>query len=756
MAIDDLNYYSSWLPAWQLTDRYSSQPWCLKSKNLDIFSSSKSVKATAWSEPSAWEADVVAIDDHGNLVLKTDWKVYDRSSWTETLLVDPSTNFPVHQVSYNWEKGTYDDAQWGTVQDMVVKYEWDEWKSFVVFTDRASYTYSKVKYTPAKSFSALSSNLTLDTDIWTNGYQFKKTSASGNTAYIDIALDNSPFAKFKIRLYAFEPNNTASTISVKRIRLYEYKYYYDAELEAMTSADGATTYDLPFSWTITDWFDVEIPTMPSSNRKIVRIEFEFTTRPDQSGYWWADGELYVNMNWWPEADHFATFADWLSDWDFNEYYSYLPVRDRKLTDIWEYYWMPALSFQTLYNWDWVWVDVNWEKKTRYDFVQYMWWANDPAMEIISMIAWNESIYMIGNMNWNWYIFPCDLTWQRGTPYIAYWCTFRWATNIDYLLYLVWEDRGISQLWVYNWQELVPLLWWTQEIWYTDLVGVDEQYKFDWKMVEYRGNLVLTTTDWRVFEYGQTYWGKWGAFIHELPAWATITKLKAHWDDLIIEYTLSNTNYVITYQNDTPIKNYNLEWSATYPIVLGNHLLEKEESDLYASYILPSEDTKLEFWGMANHYHFWTFTSEDDVTLTTTGHYMIEDTDWDYYLQFIERNGNQYTFKLVWDLPKQIPHVEEEDDDLLITPIGEEDNSIWHIYYWSAEIMWFTSFNHFRKIWEITATGYTEWEFRFHNLNNQLELPKSHSLQVMVKGKGTVDYTPELFALDLVANQRDRW
>jgi hypothetical protein len=55
-----------------------------------------------------------------------------------------------------------------------------------------------------------------------------------------------------------------------------------------------------------------------------------------------------------------------------------------------------------------------------------------------------------------------------------------------------------------------------------------------------------------------------------------------------------------------MKNYNIEWEATYPIVIGNHLLEKEESDLYVSYILPSEDTSLEFWGMANHYHFWTF------------------------------------------------------------------------------------------------------------------------------------------------------
>ena len=358
------------------------------------------------------------------------------------------------------------------------------------------------------------------------------------------------------------------------------------------------------------------------------------------------------------------------------------------------------------------------------------------MDVVGIMIWNEQVYMIWNLNWDWYIIPCDLSWGRWTPYIAYWCTFRGVTNIDYLMYLVWEDRGISQLWVYNWQELVPLLWWKQEIWYTDLVGVDEQYKFDWKMVEYRWNLVLATTDWRIFEYGQTYWGKWGAFIHEVD-WE-IKELKADGNDLIVKYTNNNTDYTITYQDDTPYKNYNLEWSATYPIVLGNHLLEKEESDLYASYILPSADTSLEFWGMANHYHFWTFTSGDNVTLDPEESYKIKWATWDYELKFVERNGNQYTFRLEWDLPIQTTNemkITDSEDTVVIN---------------------YSEFNHFRKIWEITTDKYCEWEFRFHNLNNQLELPKSHSLQIMVKGKGTVNYTPELFALDLVANQRDRW
>lgn len=760
MAVDNLNYYSSWLPAWQLTDRYSSQPWCLKSKNLDIFSSSKSVKATAWSEPSAWAGDIIKQD--GDLILKTDWKVYNISSWSEVLVVDPSINFPSYSVGYNWPSGTYTSATWGTPQDLVAKYEWDELKSFVVFTDRASYTWSAVKFTPKKKFGDCSSNLTVDDDsqfiYW---YAITKNSTSGSTSTVKIKIENANFSTAPVKIYADQANDSDTDISIQSIEVSKERYYYDPELDAMVARfDGVLSVTVPETDIKTQQVTINVPTMPLSDSRDywVEIQFKYTRHEWVSTYWW-NGTLYIDFN---NGDP-SWIMSW-SDWDYNEYYSYLPARDRNLIPVGEYYWMKWVSFQTLYTWDWSWVtndNTTRQRKSRYDFVQYMWWISDVSMDVISMIVRNESIYMIGNMNWNWYIIPCDLTWQRGTPFIAYWCTFRWATNIDYLLYLVWEDRWISQLWVYNGQELVPLLWWNQEVWEKDLIWVAEQYNFDWNMVEYRGNLVLTTSDGRIFEYWQTYWGKGWAFIHDLGAnlhdSLTIDSLKAKGNDLkvdfsvtdTIEWTTATTKWSTTYQDDVPIKHYNSAWEAVYPIVLGNHLLEKEESDLYASYILPSQYCKLEFWGMANHYHFWTFTSDDNVTLSTSTNYKIETCSWNYHLQFIERNGSQYTFKLVWNLPKQLPL-----DEVIIDPIEP-----WIMGYitngWVRELG-FTTFNHFRKIWQITTTEYVEWEFRFTNLNNKLELPKSHSLQIMVKGYWDSDHTPELFSLDLVANQRDRW
>ena len=747
MAIDNLNFYSNWLPAGQLTDRYSSQPWCLKSKNLDIFSSSKSTKATAWSTPTQWDADVIKQD--WKLLLKTDWKVYERTALGDVLVVDPSVNFPIYQVSYTWEWWDPEAAQRWTPTAMSVATEWNDWKSFVVYTDRASYVYSKVPYTLDKTI-AWDSKLTSQ---WyynrTDGYKWTKSWSTGSYADISIKIENPPMAWIPIRIKATEPDTTATTISLNSITVkYPYKYYYDAQTDSIQPYEqwAWTDINVPFTWNITDedWITVIVPIMPNAypNDSQIKLDFDFTKRDPSNDYSWSGWWLYVNVNgtvtvWTTTWTRMMTWYEW----DYNEYYTYLPLRNRDLKEVWVYgysmtYWMKWVGFQPLYKWISSWADTGTTKKIRYDFVTDMWWETAPWMDIIWMTIWNEQVYMIWNMGWDGYIIPCDLSWWVGTPYVAYGCTFKWVANIDYLMYLVWEDRGISQLWVYNWQELVAILWGTEEKSSKNLIDNTEQYKFDWKMVEYRDDLILSTSDHRIFAYWQTFWGKGWAFIHELP-W-TIKELRADWNDLTVKYTVSSTDYVTTLQDDTPIKNYNTEWMAEYPIALWNHLLEKEESDLYCSYILPSANTSLEFWGMANHYHFWTFTSSDSYTFSTTASYKMKGCTWNYALKYIETNGNQYTFRLEWDLPVQTTN------DMKIT------DTEW------TELITYSEYNHFRKIGEITTTEYQEWEFRFHNLNNKLELPKSHSLQIMVKGKGTANYTPELFALDLVANQRDRW
>ena len=724
--MDNLNYYSAWLPAGQQTDRYSSQPWCLRSKNLDIFSSSKSVKATAWSTPVSEDSTgIVLVDQTWNLILRNDDKVYDRSSWTEVLVYTwVSANFPAYKVSYNWATWTYTDAQWGTPKQLISKYEWDSLKYFTIFTDRARFEYSLVEYKTPYTDEDWTSN------DWQYGGSVWKKNSADRTSRIRLSLKNFRWLS-KLMLHVQAGNSEWSsqwTLRINNIYFEKPKYWYNAETEQMEFR----YYDWTISVPITDQIDVttsktahiEIPAIPDTWEPFLNVRFEVVPPSWSSTYTWT--AWYVDI--------------WV--WNYSYCYNYLPVNEnRSLVAVWEYFWEKATSFQTLYWFEWERTDGdNYERLVRYWLDKYMWWASDVSMDVIWMIVWNEQVYMIGNLEWNWYIIPCDLSWWRWTPYIAYGCTFTGVANIDYLMYLVWDDRGISQLRAYNWQELVKVIWWNKESNTNDLIDIEEQYKFDWKIVKYRWNLILSTSDNRIFEYGQTYGGKGWAFIHEIP-W-TITNLKADWNDLTVEYSVTSgwttTKYLTTYQDDTPIKNYNTEWMAEYPIVIWNHLLEKEESDLFVSYILPSADCSLEFWGMANHYHFRTFTSEDDYTFDSELSYKLKWATWDYELKFIEKNGNQYTFRLEWDLPIQTTN------DMKIT------DTEW------VELINYSEYNHFRKIWTIETDKYCEWEFRFHNLNNKLELPKSHSLQIMVKGKGNQNYTPELFALDLIANQRERW
>jgi hypothetical protein len=166
----------------------------------------------------------------------------------------------------------------------------------------------------------------------------------------------------------------------------------------------------------------------------IRLVFTFTRHQWVSTYGW-NGELYVDFN----NGTSRGIMSW-EDWDYYDYYSYLPIRERELTPIGEYYWLEWSVFQTLDTWSSSWVTVSndtREKKIRYELIEYIWWDNDINMDVIWMVSWNEQIYMIWNMNGNWYIFPCDLSWSRWTPFIAYWCTFKGVTNIDYLMYLVW-------------------------------------------------------------------------------------------------------------------------------------------------------------------------------------------------------------------------------------------------------------------------------------------------------------------------------
>lgn len=737
--MDNINFYSNWIPAWQQTDSYTTQPWCLLSKNVDIFSSSKSIKATAFSEPVAqaqW-AWIVDVDDKWRLELHENGKIWDNeaNSWEWGYILDPATNFPSYPVSYTWASWEATAATFGTPQKLMVKYEWDDWRSLVVFTDRTQYNYSKVKYALKRSWWSMSW-FTIEEwfDDWTDWTKIVK-SWTWSTWYITFLLESEPFSEVDLVITCTQFNGSNTNISCPRIMRYEpSKYVYDAELDSMAASESDTQTNFPNETPIaTEWTEkkttIKIKTRPAwrTVQTYVRVYFQFDLKEWITERTW-DWELYVNI----------CGKKW--QYAYNDYYSYLyPADHSDVKEIWDYYWMKWITQQPLYTWWQTWIETEaWDKKIRYDLIKSMAWENDINMDVITLIEYKERVYMIGNMNGNWYIIPCDLSWGKWVATMFPWIQFLGGINKDYLIYLCWTDRWVSTLWAYNWQELVPVISWSQEINSKDLVDYVEQYRFDGSMVIYRNNLVLGTTDNRLFRYWQTYWGRWGSFIYVLPNWATLDKLEARNNDLIIHYTLNQTKYTTVYQDDVPVQRFNTEYEVVYPIVIWNHILEKEDTDLYVSYLLPSANTSLEFWAMNNHYQYWTFTSEDNATLDTTKNYTMAWAWGTYALKFIERNWNQYTFELDGNLPVQTSNemkIKDNEDTVVLN---------------------YTSYNHFRLIWTLSTDKCEESKFRFTGLNNKLNLTKTHSMQIMVKGKWTTQYTPELFALNLVATQRDRW
>ena len=280
MAIDNLNYYSAWLPAGQLTDRYSSNPWCLKSKNLDIFSSSKSVKATAWSNPVNTDLSwVVLVDQTWNLILKTDDNVYDISSWSEVLVYEwVSTNFPTYNVSYNGRLWTYAPAEWGTPIELISKYEWGVVKYFTIFTDRARYSYSALEY------KIDSSEIIWSPSWWTNQWDgvFKKN-GTAQTTTIQLRVWGVKWLTVG-KLFAQASNTNYDTewnIEITKIQFKTPKYWYNAETSDMQWISDGTA-----EVTVTDQLDastdkavrIPIPLIPDTWETTITITFKINHR----------------------------------------------------------------------------------------------------------------------------------------------------------------------------------------------------------------------------------------------------------------------------------------------------------------------------------------------------------------------------------------------------------------------------------------------------------------------------------------------
>ena len=724
----DLVYFKQGIPAWQQMDKYSNNPWMLLSKNADIFSSSNSYKATAFSSPDSQASNIFEKDDRGRIVLKTNWDIID--TWDNNRrIINVYTAFEDNKlpVSYNYSIPSASSlAEFWNLRKLIVKYDKDDPREIVVFSDRTKFTYSFQDFNDVFSVDSLQ-NCTLVQE-W-NITKVKLDTTDTSTMWTIVLKSTWHWVHYwNLKIYRDTDVNYGNVIKVNNAFIKWYRIRYNAELDRMESATTSTNLTIEWDTTLyRDSWVAEINYVDSDS-------FEITIKVKYSTYANQTHEPIIIT----------------SPWSYKYFFEYLPLDENRIVkDIWEYYFTKWTHSASLLAFEWERVGTGSNLVTRYLLNEYMAYDFDADTTPVDCVVFDEKVYLICNKDWNWYIYPCDLSWGKGTPYIAYWVEFKSAIVLNYLIYLVWENRWVSTLFVYSWTELVHIIEGNKKAdWLPDYIDNDEQYKFNGMIADWRWLLVLGTTDNRIFCYWQTFWGRWGSFIHSLASWQTLKEIRTIWKDLYIKYTESWVLKTIKYQNDTAIKNYNTDFEIVYPVIIGSHMIEKEVYDLYCSYILPSSDCSLEFWLAVNHYYFWTFRLPSKPTIAEWDEYFLSwATGTNVWLTFVEKdsaNWEWYTFRLSKNLPVQNSYLTANMK--LYKPVE----------WWSNIEVAYTEFNHFKKIGEITADKYKEWYDRFNNINTKNWFPRTHSLQLMVRGKWTVNYTPEVFWVNLVSNQRDRW
>lgn len=742
MAIKNLDFFAQWVSAWNLWDKYAStKPWCLISKNVDIFSSSNSVKAAAFTSPSDVSAELVCTSEDWRFELRTNWKVFDNqindyiTDWTyQPNVVDFLTN---HKIYYrNW-----DSASWLTVwtpKKLKVSYDksW-EWDMITVVTNKLIYVYSKKAVNRPKVHVTWNTSwLTITESTDYNWIRIEKwsLSSSATSFYVQVNVQWQVgywLSKYWYCLFYCPSSNKITLNNLIQTRSdIKYNWEYDVVDENTSWWWASQTITVPaevnqYSWSsnVNGNIPWDFHTVPEGSSKM-SLRFDFNLSEAASS---LSDSASVDIFFRSVHEYVIPLTP-LDNRFIKEEKNYIAVENRDTVDIYD-------KKRLLYDDEWPFYYMN--KAT--DLYP------DEIVNVADMVTDEQSniVYLFSNTKNYWRLDIFSLVaGELQTTFYHPWIEFLWAIRINNYIYITAKQRGESVLFIYNWIELVPVVKWEE----SDVLDMKEPYDFNGMMCNFKDSLILWSNNWKVFAYWKTFWINACSCIFQLYKYTGFSSIYARWNELYIEYTVleewSNVKKRVIYKRWDPDRKYLTEFELQFPIQVWSHVIEKEATDLHTSFILPSTDCKLEFWWGDNHYHYWTFRCYEWgelPTLTVWEEYKIWWATGTYKLIFLEQHWRYYTFTLEWDLP------------LKLARGGNIRDKDW------VQVMDYDEYNHFRYIWETeTHTWYIEGQKRFHNLNNKLDLLRTHSIQIMVRWVWTVDYTPELFTLDLVSTQRDRW
>ena len=737
---NSLVFYQQWAVAWLQMDKYSTNPWCVDSKNLDIFSDTQSAKGTAWSAATAIPSvDYVDVDEKGRFYLYADWTVYDsveQVTYNHDFYDDNAEYLDWRDKWISWVQGFW------TPRKLFVKYDWDDWSEIVILTDNLKYyiphdwlhfnmvlqnkdnsasdswvgdTWTDFYIRVWSSWTAWSFNVSSSVAWGRVKFTFSKPWNSTSLSAWEISVSQSAY------IYRNSPTEALKgwwSISTTRL----CKFTFDSGTDSYTITEGSTNPD-KWNVTINDDWKLEIETFLSQ-------------------YFWA------NMSWYDKWLQIAAKPDTNNGYAhiegayIKEYWDYLVPSEKEVMQLDDKYYVQIdeNEFQ----------ELDWRKN--YDVDAQWYWSLIWAW-VFTIVEWQDIIaitktfdyrLVFVNMDdydvWRVYLVPA---WDDILTFTQCW-EFPWikfinAVTVNGYSYVIAEERGIRWLYVfYNWQTKKIVGADTKYTEAESLMDGKEIYNFTWPMLNWRGHVVAPTKNWVYMYWENKRWQNVWSFILKVD-W-NITGLEVVNNNLKVIYTSWASSYYKIYQDDVISKNYESDWSITYPVQIWSHMFEKEVRDLEVSYSLPNSSTSMDVFVSVNDYYFWSFLTSWVVTAPDVwAKFKASWLSWNYWLEFVEKDWNWLTFKLTWDLPYQTANTKN---------LVSEDNSTTIAY---------TDFNHFKKIGTCSKTDpfMKEGKARIFKIATDNELPIVRKMQIRVDWHTDTHNSPLLYSIRLLSDQKDR-
>lgn len=731
---EPITFYQQWAAAWQQIDKYSTNPWCVDSKNLDIFSDSQCVKAMPWSRKNEVTDEWIDTDKKERFYLAADWRVWDsvEDVWYNHSYFDENAN----TINYdNWQ--WYNKAVFWTPRRLFVAYDSeDNWKTISILTDRLIYNiYSDWIHIQRWNFFGKRQWEACTTSWWwstsATSVITDQTWASTNKHYVEYSNTASQIY-FTPWGFHSAPDKTESCMRMKVKYWCRGSQFSSISIESWSTKLYWNRVNKVFEdyWVDVKTLNISWETISSDSEK--EYEFYYDNLRDEWNYYYSQSWIYFHgtcesPNAWVDVRYYKK-----EDWQ------YLYPKERNIIDIEDETYIEVDSTEYEQYTYYALEDEDWN--TYYQLTQTNTIDFPDDTNIVAFARWYDYTYIFAN-KWDlgliYYATDVNLaTFDAGYRYV--WTRFINAIMAWNYVYVLAEKRGIRGLYIFSQWDMKLLVWADKR--YTEwdsLINGKEIYNFNWIMCNWRDHIVCATNDSVFMWWANKLWQNVWAFILKVDWEITDINTKRWYLDVF--YTKDNVNYRQTIQDDVNIVNYESEFSVTYPIQINSHYIEKEPLNLMVSHMLPNIVTTIKAYISVNDNYFWSFLTDWEIEPDVWARFRMNWCWWDYWLTFVEKNWNRLTFTISGDLPYQINNTKELISEGTETTIEYSD------------------FSHFKFIWEITKESPKEvdWKSVLLRLTQKNDLPTVRKAQV--KLVWTTDWytTPEIYDIRLLSNQFDK-